>query len=1463
MKSIRNRRHSRIIARRKLALEPLQARELFAVDSLIIQDSLLFEIAPSSDVQLLNVIAREASPNKITQVAISRNGVETQISEDGESILYRLPSNPQPTDSIEYVLGDSIHRTLRISNPNTGVDSFDIVSNQPQTKLDVLRNDDLRKMTGKITRVLDLKDGDNATIAADGRSILYSTTASDYSLQTLRYVVDDLLEGTIQISVHSAVKNDNANVISNSRDFPVTVLSNDEYVDYYTPGSSSVHRIVSRITGVSNPIQGGTVRVSDDGTYIYYTAPSNFQGVDSFEYVADGKFTAKVQVTVSKPVFDDYFNVLVDQENVVLNVLGNDFPGGGDGTETRVISSTTQPKHGQLRIAQDGSYVEYSPSPGYLGGDSFEYIVGDFRAKVSVGVVPMANDDYLYLDYNNLQELDVLLNDGGKWYFRDDSISPNLTITSVSASQAGANLQISADGKKLLYSGGSGSDRFTYTVNNKYTANVSVYYTNWLQYDFYLVDENSGEKNLAVLSNDFVWPQYRNGQAVSYQGQRKITAVSLVNSSSTVRISPDGSSIFYTPAKDFFGSETVQYEVDGFLKAEATIRVVRYTRDDQFRVAAGSEQSVLPVLLNDSLAALGSTSLRITKVSASSAGSQLTISTDGQAIVYTPPPGFVGIDRFTYYVDHKQTASVEVTVQPDNSSTLSRFAKMSDFRDWLLSNAVRDYQYQFGQAQFSMYSGFGVMNLSLAADRSYSQTNVQVVGVDEADLIENDGEHLFMMRGHELIIARAYPSDSMSILSRVAVPGIAVGMYLNGSRLSIVSREQLNFPPEGDWFLRSSSYFGYTSTIVSVFDVSDTSQPTLVQRTKITGTDYTDSRRIGNELYMVMSSPSFNLPGPMMITDSDDVTRYEDEEAYVKRIKESFGSIIEDVLPRYQTFDGSGNLVRGGVLIQPEDIFLPRNSLDRQLLSILRFDMASNSPGVDQVLGAITGSNVVIYASADNLYVFDYQQSDEQTVVRKFAWTKQQVSFQAVGIVPGKIVGQFSADERFGALRLVTTVTMPNTQNPDQALVENAFYILRQEGDLLEIVGANQYLPAGASINGVRFSEDRAIVNSSSFTGGPVIVDLSQAEAPKILGAAAITGYDDYLQFIDDGVLLSIGTNTSGGDGSIMVTMYDASNLQQLKILGQYAMHVSAGSIASMDHHAFGWFKELGLLTIPIRSYPQARVDLDMDGYKEAILTKALIELVALRIDPTAGRQQSVKVVGRYETQDDIHRSAFIDNNLYIFTAGSLIAIDASDIHELDKLEFGQPLEYTDSSSSTSTVTALQQKVREHFADELGVNNGEVQFVSFEPVQGARTAEYSIVARFGDQFKLCTSNSSSITSSQADFVFGSNQWQNLDNPLDINGDQRITPSDALVAINYLNEYGPHQLGSNNPLHAINSRSSHPLIDSNGDGYAAPSDALEIINYLNAIREPAQFAAFMDDVDVKRRAKVVTNWGASL
>ena len=156
---------------------------------------------------------------------------------------------------------------------------------------------------------------------------------------------------------------------------------------------------------VSGPSQGA-LALNPDGSFTY-TPGTGFTGHDSFTIQASDGLLSSDPVTmnlVAGPVArDDAFTAQHDStttEEASYGLLANDEVAGG-GTLTAVL--VNGPAHGTLALRDDGS-LDYAPTAGYVGPDSFSYAAqagsqSSAPATVSIDVMnagpPVAADtDY-------------------------------------------------------------------------------------------------------------------------------------------------------------------------------------------------------------------------------------------------------------------------------------------------------------------------------------------------------------------------------------------------------------------------------------------------------------------------------------------------------------------------------------------------------------------------------------------------------------------------------------------------------------------------------------------------------------------------------------------------------------------------------------------------------------------------------------------------------------------------------------------------------------------------------------------------------------------------------------------------------------------------------------------------------------------------------------------------------------
>ncbi len=115
--------------------------------------------------------------------------------------------------------------------------------------------------------------------------------------------------------------------------------------------------------------------------------------------------------------------------------------------------------------------------------------------------------------------------------------------------------------------------------------------------------------------------------------------------------------------------------------------------------------------------------------------------------------------------------------------------------------------------------------------------------------------------------------------------------------------------------------------------------------------------------------------------------------------------------------------------------------------------------------------------------------------------------------------------------------------------------------------------------------------------------------------------------------------------------------------------------------------------------------------------------------------------------------------------------------------------------------------------------NGTIQFVPGTDFFGTTTLTYVVSDNSGTGSNAANVNIRVLRS----------KWQNPRNSLDVNNDTFISPIDALLIINRLNNPNFNRnLNISNPT-------VPPFIDTSGDEVLSPLDALLVINRLNAMR----------------------------
>ena len=407
----------------------------------------------------------------------------------------------------------------------------------------------------------------------------------------------------------------------------------------------------------------GDLRLDADGSF-RYTPADNFNGIDSFTYVAtDGENTSAIATATivvgnfAPEGHDDEYVTSVDESLAVPSesgVLTNDTDINSD--ELLVLLEDNV-SNGALSLSSNGSFF-YTPNEGFVGVDVFSYIVSDgVLQSLPITVTLIVNDAPLALQDEYFVEVDAPLSvDIANGVLINDT-DPESDVLTARLTQSVTNgvLEFSENGS-FVYEpspGYTGVDRFRYVSNDGFQDSTEVTVLLYVgnQAPVALNDEYEstiGESlivpaSIGLLNND---------------SDIENSTLSVVLQSSTTNgvlsLSQNGG-FSYVPNLGFENSSDsfTYFATDGELNSEiATVTIlvgnqVPVAVDDVFTTTVETELSrdaLTGLIVNDSDA--DGDLLTVNLVSDVENGS-LTLNSDG-SFSYTPNDFFIGTDAFTY-----------------------------------------------------------------------------------------------------------------------------------------------------------------------------------------------------------------------------------------------------------------------------------------------------------------------------------------------------------------------------------------------------------------------------------------------------------------------------------------------------------------------------------------------------------------------------------------------------------------------------------------------------------------------------------------------------------------------------------------------------------------------------------------------------------------------------------------------
>ncbi len=529
----------------------------------------------------------------------------------------------------------------------------------------------------------------------------------------------------------------------------------------------------------------------------------------------------------------------------------------------------------------------------------------------------------------------------------------------------------------------------------------------------------------------------------------------------------------------------------------------------------------------------------------------------------------------------------------------------------VLANLIM--KHKTNRFQYSMYAKGGIMvndvatgiapiaAMSPAAGNSaevaatptvtHSDTNIQVQGVDESDIVKvGDDGYIYQIRNGKISIVKGFPIVELSETASIQFPDsnfTPTGIYIQNGKLVVLgSSWQTLAKPEttGKMAYGYSCCWwgGYSQTRALIYDVSNHSNPKPIRDVAIDG-DYLDSRRIGDNLYFVTRTyPRY----------------YMSENVGASTIKAA------DMLPNIVETKASKTTTRAMAVT---DVSYFSDFVEPDYVVVAGLNLAQ--PEKPVTTKAYLGSGELVYSSMQNLYLsaskYNFGGSDDipptqsnvTTQIFKFGIDKGVVTFAGAGEVAGTALNQFSMDENGDYFRIATTTQSWYSGTNES---HNSLFVLDKN---MQTVGKLENLAKGEQIYSTRFMGNRCYMVTFKLTDPLFAIDLSVPEKPFVAGELKIPGYSNYLHPYDENHLIGFGKDAAiyekeqggadewWGGGSafyqgLKMALFDVSDMKKPKEM--YTLTIGdrgTNSPLLYDHKALYWDAEKHLFGFPVEVY--------------------------------------------------------------------------------------------------------------------------------------------------------------------------------------------------------------------------------------------------------------------------------------
>lgn len=444
-------------------------------------------------------------------------------------------------------------------------------------------------------------------------------------------------------------------------------------------------------------------------------------------------------------------------------------------------------------------------------------------------------------------------------------------------------------------------------------------------------------------------------------------------------------------------------------------------------------------------------------------------------------------------------------------------------------------------------SALGSNKNSFSSDKKdFSDTNNQVQGVQEADIVKTDGDYIYYVsvNSKTLYITEITGSDMNKISSVYINDDYVHEMLLLDDILCVIT----------------SDTHESRKTTCNYYDITNKEKPVLKNVLTQDGR-YISSRAIGSDVYVITS----------------------------------YYEIVDGLLSKKSEIpEINGEKIEADCIWIPEKIDTPKFTV------VTSYDAKRGNDDFSSAISVI-GASDTIYSGKESLYLTNSQFNSEETgeTGKNLPTMKTDIYRIRLGKnlfidgstrVPGTVLNQFSMDENNGKLRVATTIYFMNFSQDGKTVASrnervNRVYCLDSD---MKIIGTSADMGINEDIKSVRYIGNIAYVVTFRQTDPLYAVDLSDPTNPTILSELKIDGFSAYMQQFDENLLLGIGFDASktGVLTGLKLTMFDVSDETNVKDISSYVMSwtgsTNSDTEAIYNHKAVLLSAKKNIIGIPL-----------------------------------------------------------------------------------------------------------------------------------------------------------------------------------------------------------------------------------------------------------------------------------------